>query len=474
VPKLYIAEPEGEAVYEIFESEVSLGRGAANGIQIPDSGASKTHALVRQLYGHWKIIDLESKNGLRVNGRFRNQHWLRDGDQLLIGTTSLRYAAEGAAEGSPAAAAAAAPAAAPARAAAQARPARPAAAAVPAAPAAPAFTPAAPAVPTPAFPPAAPAPAPARARATAGRARARYDDDDGYDSEYDDLPPPRRRSTNSGSIVVIGIISAVALIGLFWFLASGGTPHNQLVWKHAAKMADQRDYEGALVYAEKNGDPDGTDYGTLVRAMTDWKKRARAEKEVKRAQEAQRFYDYEIFRRQAIEGVGFRAKDALSDEEIVGRLREFLVKFKGTPTANELLNAEHSGYPALREAMRYYASPELKSETVLGIAQTELSILESKGQYGQVVMDLAYLRDMNRLIMTAENWKVLRNQVDNQIEEVSSKARTAFENDRTDFRKFNRNGERGKVLRILSQMREKYNGIPELMRGIVELESEIR
>lgn len=483
MPKLYIADPEGETVYEIFDDEVSLGRGAANGIQLNDSGASKSHAVVRRMHGYWKVVDLESKNGVRVNGRFRNQHWLSDGDQLIIGSTGLRYAAEGAGQGSPAAAAAATAvavggvAAEPRVVAARAVPAK----APPAAPVVSGQVVSAQAVPAQAAPaPAAPersAPAPAPSRraapsSSARRRRERYDDE-GYDSEYDDLPPVRRKS-NSTSIVIFGIIGAVALIGFFWLISSGGTPHNQLVWREAGKLADGGKYEEALRYAETNADPDGADYHLVVKAMNKYKETAKASAFNARSKEARDYFDYQIWRKQSVEGTGFRAKDALSDEEVVRLLREFLVKYKGTGAAASLLNSDYEGRPALRAAMREYALEDLKAMQVLGPARSEIGILIAHGQFGQAVIDLVYLRDMNRLTMTPENWKELRSQVDGEIEEIKSKARLAFKKDRTDFRTYNQNAQRGMVLRQLSKMKEQYNGIAELSRGVKELEAEIR
>lgn len=476
MPKLYIAEPEGETLYEIFDDEVTLGRGAANGVQIADSHASKNHAVIRRLQGHWKVIDLESRNGVRVNGRFRNQHWLSDGDTLLIGTASLRYAAEGAPEGSPAAAQAASQGggsgtAQPARAApAPAAPAQPAPAraAVPGRP----IPPPPPSAPAPAPAPAPAAPAPTRRAAAPVSARKRRPayDEEGYDSEFDDMPPPRRRSSNSGTIVVVGIVSAIALIGIVWWLAAGGTPHNQLVWKKAAAMADGRDYEGALRYAEQHGDPDGSYYGTLLKAMRDWKKRVQARKDVERDKAARDHLDYQIYRKQAILE-RFRAKNALPDEEIVRLLREFLIKYRGTAAARELMTSEHHGYPELRDAMREYASEELKATAVLGKVQTELSILETRGMYGQVIQDLEFIRDMNRLCMTPENFKQLRNLVDDRIAEVKSNATVAFGEDKARFKKYRRDEQWGKTWQQLELMREKYDGIPELIRGIKELEA---
>jgi len=318
------------------------------------------------------------------------------------------------------------------------------------------------------------APAPTRRGAAPASRRRRPARDEGYDSEYDDdLPPPRRRS-NSSSIVVLGIIGVLAFVLIVWFLAAGGTAHNDLVWQKASQMADKRHYEDALTYAQQHGDPDGAAYHRLVRAMNDWKKRIKARKDLERSTEARDHLDYQIYRKQDITDGHFRAKNALPVEEIVRMLREFLIKYQGTPATYELMHSEHSGYPMLREAMREYASEELKAGDVLSAPQmTEFSIAQSNGKYGQTVIDLVYLRDMNRLCMTAENWKKLRNLVEDEIAAVKSKARTAFDADKSKFLKYRRNEQRGMALRLLSEMRQKYNGIPELVRGVKELESRL-
>ena len=47
MPKLYIDEDGQTSVYEILETEVTIGRGAANAVQLRDPRASKHHALIR-------------------------------------------------------------------------------------------------------------------------------------------------------------------------------------------------------------------------------------------------------------------------------------------------------------------------------------------------------------------------------------------------------------------------------------------
>ena len=104
MPKLVIEEGGQQSVFELFEDEATIGRGAANAIQVADARASKQHAVVRRVAGRVKLVDLESKNGTRVNGEFRNQRWLESGDVISIGDLQLTF------DGSDAAAAVAAPA----------------------------------------------------------------------------------------------------------------------------------------------------------------------------------------------------------------------------------------------------------------------------------------------------------------------------------------------------------------------------
>jgi pSer/pThr/pTyr-binding forkhead associated (FHA) protein len=97
MPKVYINESGKDQTYELFDdsTEVAFGRGAASDVQIADGHASKHHLVLRRQRGRWKLVDLESKNGTRVNGAFRNAHWLTHGDTVTVGSVVLRFDAEG-------------------------------------------------------------------------------------------------------------------------------------------------------------------------------------------------------------------------------------------------------------------------------------------------------------------------------------------------------------------------------------------
>ncbi|MBI3097767.1 MAG: FHA domain-containing protein, partial [Planctomycetes bacterium] len=77
------------AVEEIFDlrgTVVSMGRSSENTILVEDKQSSRKHCQVEKTEeGDWKLVDLESRNGTKVNGAVVNQHLLKDGDRIEIG-----------------------------------------------------------------------------------------------------------------------------------------------------------------------------------------------------------------------------------------------------------------------------------------------------------------------------------------------------------------------------------------------------
>jgi predicted component of type VI protein secretion system len=111
-----------EAVF--FKEEViSIGRSPKNNIQLPDKKASRKHCLIEQ-HGHaYRVVDLGSSNGTRVNGEKVDSKEIKKGDKINTGHATIvvkeigwadqtTKPSIGTAATKPAAAAAAAPAAA--------------------------------------------------------------------------------------------------------------------------------------------------------------------------------------------------------------------------------------------------------------------------------------------------------------------------------------------------------------------------
>ncbi len=72
-----------------------LGRSTDADCPIPDPNVSRRHAELRQRSsGAWEIVDLNSTNGVKVNGRRVTSSRLQDGDKVTIGTTTFRFGTE--------------------------------------------------------------------------------------------------------------------------------------------------------------------------------------------------------------------------------------------------------------------------------------------------------------------------------------------------------------------------------------------
>src|SRR5260370_41880229 len=66
----------------------TLGRAATNRIVLKDDMCSREHAEVYRSEGHWRLRDLTSLNGTRVNGdRLARQGELTPQDEVHVGRT---------------------------------------------------------------------------------------------------------------------------------------------------------------------------------------------------------------------------------------------------------------------------------------------------------------------------------------------------------------------------------------------------
>lgn len=94
VPHLLVRPPGGAEEAVALPPELTVGRDPSAGLVLSDAGASRRHArLLVGDDGSAEVEDLGSKNGLRLNGRRlpRGRAPLRDGDELTLGATVLRY-----------------------------------------------------------------------------------------------------------------------------------------------------------------------------------------------------------------------------------------------------------------------------------------------------------------------------------------------------------------------------------------------
>ena len=79
------------ASHEVTRQRTTLGRSRDCDVQIEDPSASRRHAEVRQEGTAYWIVDLDSTNGLEVNGMRTKRAKLQNGDRITIGSTEIAF-----------------------------------------------------------------------------------------------------------------------------------------------------------------------------------------------------------------------------------------------------------------------------------------------------------------------------------------------------------------------------------------------
>ena len=75
------------------EDAAVIGRASECTVPLNDPRASRRHAEIRPRDDGFVVVDLGSMNGTRVNGVPVHEHLLRDGDEIFVGATSMRFEA---------------------------------------------------------------------------------------------------------------------------------------------------------------------------------------------------------------------------------------------------------------------------------------------------------------------------------------------------------------------------------------------
>ena len=92
MPRLLVEDSLGRKfVFELDRNEVIVGRAAHSGLVLEDKRASRRHAAVTPEPGRCVIRDLNSGNGLYVNGERISQKVLARGDVIQIGHSRLVF-----------------------------------------------------------------------------------------------------------------------------------------------------------------------------------------------------------------------------------------------------------------------------------------------------------------------------------------------------------------------------------------------
>lgn len=81
--------------YVLDKAAVVIGRTDENDVVINHRSISRHHAKIVRENGHYHIVDLQSANGVRVNGEEYGKVELRKGDHVDLGHVRLRFVAPG-------------------------------------------------------------------------------------------------------------------------------------------------------------------------------------------------------------------------------------------------------------------------------------------------------------------------------------------------------------------------------------------
>src|SRR5438270_13448423 len=92
MPKLILTtEAQGKVAYEFAERSITIGRAPDNMIVIDDASVSSRHALLELSGETYRLKDLESTNGTKVNGVPITDTVLRFEDRIRFGAIEARF-----------------------------------------------------------------------------------------------------------------------------------------------------------------------------------------------------------------------------------------------------------------------------------------------------------------------------------------------------------------------------------------------
>ena len=88
-----IAGPLKGSVFPLAQPHFSIGRERSSALCIEDHAVSRQHCVIRNEGDRFKIVDLGSRNGTRVNSLPLKEHFLQFGDEIEVGHSRFRFIA---------------------------------------------------------------------------------------------------------------------------------------------------------------------------------------------------------------------------------------------------------------------------------------------------------------------------------------------------------------------------------------------
>ncbi len=89
--KLLVHESAGVREFELVDNEVHIGRELDNTLRLADPSISRHHCVIRQTGNGYEVQDLQSSNGVLLNGSRIQTSPLRDGDRVTLGQIQITF-----------------------------------------------------------------------------------------------------------------------------------------------------------------------------------------------------------------------------------------------------------------------------------------------------------------------------------------------------------------------------------------------
>lgn len=89
--KLVYKDGDKVSSYAVEKNEISIGRASDNELIINDFGVSRHHAKIVFDNGETYVVDLNSRNGTRVNNVLVTRGTVKDGDEISLGKFPIRF-----------------------------------------------------------------------------------------------------------------------------------------------------------------------------------------------------------------------------------------------------------------------------------------------------------------------------------------------------------------------------------------------
>jgi uncharacterized RDD family membrane protein YckC len=89
--KLLVHETAGVREFELVDAEVHIGRELDNALRLSDASISRHHASIKKTESGYEVQDMQSSNGVLVNGNRVQTMSLQDGDRITLGQVQITF-----------------------------------------------------------------------------------------------------------------------------------------------------------------------------------------------------------------------------------------------------------------------------------------------------------------------------------------------------------------------------------------------